>query len=316
MDAGDLQPGSTLSATDLAELMTAFNDVTARLERTHTQLRGEVRRLNSELREANEALQRSRRLAALGEMAAGIAHEVRNPLGSIGLYARMLETDLADRPESRGVAARIGSAVRGLDAVVGDVLNFSKELRVRPVVCDSGELLGRAAEACRADAGEAIRVDLSCGPVSFECDPGLVHRALVNVLRNAVEANRASGGSVVWLEAALGAVDPSDPDSASGVVLGVRDEGDGIPAGVAERVFNPFFTTRATGTGLGLPIVHRIADAHGGRVMVFNNDTRVHGARGATVELRLPLRIGAGVGSGDSGVMVRPAACVASQEMW
>jgi signal transduction histidine kinase len=117
---------------ELAELLGAFNDVTGRLQRTHERLQREVAGLKRELREANEQLSRSRRLAALGEMAAGIAHEVRNPLSSIRLYARMLEQDLADRPDQRSIAGRIGAAVHGLDAVVGDVLNFARELRVRP----------------------------------------------------------------------------------------------------------------------------------------------------------------------------------------
>lgn len=282
-----------LSPTDLAELMTAFNEVTAKLEQTHAQLRGEVRRLSGELREANEALQRSKRLAALGEMAAGIAHEVRNPLGSIRLYATMLEEDLADRPDCRGVATKINAAVRGLDAVVGDVLTFSRELRLRPMPIDASDLLGHAVDACRAELGEVVRLDAKAsgsGGLSVECDSHLLHQALVNVLRNAGEANRVSGGRRVWVDARSGLVDPGESDPAPGVVLSVRDEGDGVPPAVIERMFNPFFTTRAAGTGLGLPIVHRIVDAHGGRVVVTNNSEHEPGARGATVALRLPVR--------------------------
>jgi signal transduction histidine kinase len=279
-----------LSPSDLAELMSAFNEVTAKLERTHAQLRAEVRRLSTELRDANEALQRSKRLAALGEMAAGIAHEVRNPLGSIGLYARMLEQDLADRPACRGVAVKIGAAVRGLDAVVGDVLTFSREIRPRAMPAEAGEVLDRAVDACRAELGDVVREDAAGGPVVFECDPGLLHQALVNVLRNAGEANRAVGRAVVRVGARVGVVDPADPDPVGAVVVRVRDEGDGVTREVIERMFNPFFTTRAAGTGLGLPIVHRIVDAHGGRVVVMNNSDSEPGAPGATVELRLPLR--------------------------
>lgn len=296
-EAADLMAGpgpsgtaGSLSPADLAELMSAFNEVTAKLEQTHAQLRAEVRRLSTELRDANEALQRSKRLAALGEMAAGIAHEVRNPLGSIGLYARMLEEDLADRPACRGVAVKIGASVRGLDAVVGDVLTFSREIRLRAMPADASEVLDRAVDACRAELGEVVREDVTGEPVRFECDAGLLHQALINVLRNAGEANRAVGRAVVRVSAGVGVVDPSDPDPVGAAVLRVRDEGDGVTRDVIERMFNPFFTTRAAGTGLGLPIVHRIVDAHAGRVVVMNNSDFEPGATGATVELRLPLR--------------------------
>src|SRR5438874_11415481 len=110
--------------------MASFNEVTSKLERTHESLRLEVARLQDELRQANEQLERSRRLAALGQMAAGIAHEVRNPLGSIRLYASLLEQDLGDRPAEKEIAGKIAAAVQGLDGVVGDVLNFSRELKV------------------------------------------------------------------------------------------------------------------------------------------------------------------------------------------
>ncbi|MFK7883095.1 MAG: sensor histidine kinase [Phycisphaerales bacterium] len=296
-----IQPAAepTLSPSDLAELMASFNEVTSKLEQTHAQLRGEVRRLSAELREANEALQRSKRLSALGEMAAGIAHEVRNPLGSIGLYARMLEEDLGDRPECQGVATKISGAVRGLNAVVGDVLTFSRELRLRPLPTSSVELLRRASELCVA---EGCRIEFETEhDVALECDESLIHQALVNVIRNACEANRVAGGGVVRLGVLAQAVDVDDEDPIPGVVLSVRDQGDGFSAEGIDRVFNPFFTTREAGTGLGLPIVHRIIDAHGGRVAVFNNSDIANGATGATVQLRLPLR----VSLVNAGVVVR-----------
>ena len=121
-----------LTAEDLAALMDSFNSVTAKLQASHESLRGEVARLNRELSEANAALERSRRLAALGEMAAGIAHEVRNPVGGIRLYARLLDQDLSELPRQRELAIKIGEAAKNLDQIVGDVLTFSKEFRLRP----------------------------------------------------------------------------------------------------------------------------------------------------------------------------------------
>lgn len=277
--AGSLSPG------DLAELMASFNEVTARLERTHAQLQGEVGRLNSELRQANEALQRSKRLAALGEMAAGISHEIRNPLGSIRLYAKMLEEDLADLPDQCAVAVKIARAVRGLDGIVTDVLAFAKELKVHRSRCLASDLIDASIESCRAQL-DGIMIERNEGDAQLTCDAGMVQQALVNIVRNACDANRVVGSSVIAVE-----IDKSEELEEDGVVLRVRDRGDGMPAEVAERMFNPFFTTRATGTGLGLAIVHRMIDAHGGRVVVYNNSERNRGLTGATVELHLPVGV-------------------------
>jgi signal transduction histidine kinase len=277
-----------LRQEDLGELLAAFNEATSRLHGAHEALRAEVARLQGELREANEQLERSRRLAALGEMAAGIAHEVRNPLGGIRLYARMLVQDLADRPEERRVAEKIVAAVRGLDAVVGDVLNFAREMRVQPVPASARALLEGAAEEVlaedRGSAGEPIRVVLHADEgLAVECDEQLVHRALVNVVRNAVQAMRSAGAAPAGGHAlSLGAAAAGDGES---VTLTVRDTGPGVPPEAMERIFNPFFTTRATGTGLGLAIVHRIVDAHGGSIRVRNAE-----GGGAEVDLSLPRR--------------------------
>ena len=103
---------------------------TGELQRTHVALQGQVRRLQGELAEANAQLRRSKALAALGEVAAGIAHEVRNPLGSIRLYAQMLAEDVGDRPPALDLCDKIGRAVTGLDAIVRDVLLFAGEIHL------------------------------------------------------------------------------------------------------------------------------------------------------------------------------------------
>ncbi len=282
---GTIAPGS-MSPKDLGELVSAFSEVTARLEGTHAQLRGEVARLTGELRDANEQLQRSRRLSALGEMAAGISHEIRNPLASIRLFARMLEEDLGDRPEQQGTARKIGSAVSRLDAIVGDVLSFAREIRARPEATSAGELFDEALAMC--ETGN-VRVRGAGRSMMVHADITLCLQALVNVVRNAIEA----GGDTLTLSA-RGETELDESGAVrSWSVLSVIDTGPGIEAGVTERMFNPFFTTRATGTGLGLSIVHRILDAHAGRVTVRNNADDSPGAPGATVELWLPDCAGA-----------------------
>jgi signal transduction histidine kinase len=289
----------SLTVEDLAELMRSFNDVTGRLESTQHTLRSEVRRLETELREANEQLARARELAALGEMAAGIAHEVRNPLGSIRLYASALAQDLVQLPAERELALKIAGAVTRLDAVVGDVLTFSRRLTVREEDVPASRLIDEALDSC-AELFKRHGVEVVRGPEPRRApvlrgDPALLNHALVNVVRNAAEAIGESdtpiGERVVSIEALRRRSLDTSGRAQAMVALCVRDTGPGIPAEVLSRVFNPFFTTRHTGTGLGLAIVHRIIDAHGGRVTIRSGAAEAPGRRaprGTAVELLLP----------------------------
>lgn len=288
---------SVMTPSELGEIIAAFNDVTLKLERSHEQLRSEVARLQDALSEANVQVERSRRLAALGEMAAGIAHEVRNPLGSIRLYARMLEQDLADREGERQMASKIAHATGAIEAIVGDVLTFAKEFKLQRFEVDCRDALERAIEACRsADVagwdGIQVVLDSAC-EARFEGDPGLVQQALVNVIRNAFEAMVESGSKFRVLR--LGA-ERRPRNGQPAAVIRVQDSGPGVTSEVVARMFNPFFTTRGTGTGLGLAIVHRIMDAHGGAIVIQNNRERSEAGvdePGACVELVFPARASA-----------------------
>ncbi|HVZ92894.1 MAG TPA: ATP-binding protein [Phycisphaerales bacterium] len=291
--APTLGAGAVVTPDDLAELLTAFNEVTGRLARTHETLRSEVSRLERELHDSREQLRRARHLAALGEMAAGIAHEVRNPLGSIRLSTRVLAEELADRPAARDAAGRIDAAVQRLNAVVQDVLLFARDGPLRLETVPAASALNEAGEACEELLANAAikleRANDSSEDVCVRIDSGLMHMALVNLIRNAAEAIAESGASgrerIIRLEARRRRLLNAEGRRESLVSLSVRDSGPGIPPELVERVFDPFFTTRSNGTGLGLAIVHRIADAHGGRVAI-----RANGGQqpGTTVELLVP----------------------------
>lgn len=283
----------SLSPADLAQLLSAVNDVTARLASTHDALNRQVASLKLELDEAHRQVERSRHLAMLGEMAAGIAHEVRNPLGSIALYARMLNDDLADRPPQQQTAQKIARAVTRVEAIVSDVLCFARQTHPRPTPTDTADLLASALEAARADTPDWRAVTIDCAPIPRElraitCDHQLLHQALINVMRNAVEAMGEARAKVRRLSLTVSRHDARQPDGSLRpmVALAVRDTGPGIAPDDAARLFTPFFTTRATGTGLGLAIVHRIMDAHAGRVALRNADSP---PSGCIVELLLPL---------------------------
>jgi signal transduction histidine kinase len=289
-------PRPNLTAGDLAELMSAFNDVTGKLQATHEQLRSEVARLSRELRDANEQLERASRLAALGEMAAGIAHEIRNPLGSISLFARMLRDDLNDRPEQHKLAEKIMTATRGLNAVVGDVLTFSREFRVAPEPLHVPSLIDRALESCQHDGVEGwqtvciTRTERPADFADLQGDESLLQQALTNIIRNAIEAmvetaSPAQSDRTLRIESKRRQIAVRAGKREKFACIIVRDSGPGLSPEVLTRMFNPFFTTRKAGTGLGLAIVHRIMDAHAGRVVAGNNSD----GPGATIELQLPL---------------------------
>ncbi|MHC4416022.1 MAG: sensor histidine kinase [Planctomycetota bacterium] len=299
---------SELGIEDLKELMRSVNQTTQRLQLTHAALHRQVARLQGELAEANAQLRRSRSLAALGEMAAGIAHEVRNPLGSIALYVQMLAEDVADRPESAQLCEKIARAVEGLDAIVRDVLLFAKETALGSEPVTAQELIDRALESCRsllADASVELLTPTADDPLCpLKADPGLIVQSLGNIIRNAVEAMVESSAPRRRLQLAASRQRRRCPDGrrAARIVFSVEDSGPGIDPQALKRMFNPFFTTRKTGTGLGLAIVHRIVDAHGGHVTAAN---RPDG--GARVELCLPPRPVETRVPGPAGDRVDPA---------
>ncbi len=284
--AGTPAPG------EFAEFMRMFHEATGRLQETHAALSAQVERLQAELAEANERLRRSRSLAALGEMAAGIAHEIRNPLGAIALNAELLKEDFADRPDAAASVDKIRRAAERLDRIVGDVLSFARDTRVHAVETDAREILAMAladCEALLAQEGVAHEVAFE-GDCAFVADGALLAQAVSNLVRNAVEAMQGSPVRSLRLSAARARLRTPDGRRREHVVLAVEDTGPGIPAAARERIFNPFFTTREEGTGLGLAIVHRIVDAHGGTTVCSDARFAAPGqGPGARIELALPL---------------------------
>jgi signal transduction histidine kinase len=285
---------------DLAQVIRAYTQVTENLLHSYESLQGEVGRLQEQLASTDAQLQRSKRLAALGEMAAGIAHEIRNPLGAIRLYADMIAEDLGPLAEaadgtppddvdagapgpvgrSAEAAGKIVAAVRGLDAIVNDVLSFSRDLHPQRRALPVDSLFHRLlqAEGAALDAAgitvRCPRLEAGGDDLMIDADADLLHQAMLNLVRNAIDAMESGGTLRLDAEPA-----------GRRVQVQVADTGPGIPDEAIDRIFNPFFTTRSTGTGLGLAIVHRIVDAHGGTIAVHNDAT---GGGGAVFTLDLP----------------------------
>jgi len=259
---------ATLTLTDrereLGAIINAYNEVTERLKCSHDRLLAETRRLREELVEKNRELARRQRLAALGEMAAGVAHEIRNPLAGIQLYASLLIRDLRDDAGCRQLAERIDAGVRTLDGIVSDVLAFAGGAEPQRARVALAELLSACAasiEPARQRRGASVVFDESVQACVLDIDAGQVQRALLNLLFNALDA--AGDEGTVWV------FTKQEPDG-SGCAIHVADNGPGVADENKDRIFNPFFTTKDSGTGLGLAIAHRIAEVHGGKLQVMD----------------------------------------------
>jgi signal transduction histidine kinase len=192
-------------------------------------------------------------------MLAGIAHEVRNPLGGLELYAGLLREGLAGQPDRLAEVARVEREIGYLKSVVTDFLDFAR--RPAPVmeVVAVRDLLDEAADVCRSGAGATIHVECESG-LAGQADRAQIRRALVNLAKNAI-ASAGPAGRVVLAAR-------RDLDAQPRVVWEVRDNGPGVPAEITEKIFTPFFTTREKGTGLGLAFVQEIARDHGSEVAV------------------------------------------------
>ncbi len=265
-----------LTEKELANIIAGYNQATERLQESHNALQREVRRLRKELESKNRQLERRKRLAALGEMAAGMAHEIRNPLGGIQLYANLLRRDLEDKPELRELADKIACGVKALDRIVTDVLAMTHTVKPKFETSDIVQLLYSAIELLTPII-EKNEIQISVHtPMSVKvvCDDRMLRQAFLNIIRNAIEASNEAGQVFVDIEC-----------SGDIVVIQITDSGNGISEDVMDKIFNPFFTTKDTGTGLGLSIVHRIIEAHNGSITVGkSSDTG-----GAVFTIKLPM---------------------------
>lgn len=289
--------GPQLNADELSDLLNSVNVVTRQLHDTHRSLQQQVARLQNELSAAHAQLERSRALAALGEMAAGIAHEIRNPVASIQLYAQALAEDLAEQPEQRAFCDKMRFAIERLDAIVGDVLTFARDTSVRTRTVASERLFDDAITTCEVLLAQHDVTIERNGSIDFPCDGALVVRALSNVIQNAAQAMAAADvpHATIRLLSKKGKHRDARGATVPRGLLIIEDCGPGIPDDVISRMFNPFFTTRAAGTGLGLAIVHRIVDAHGGEVNVCAAQSG-----GARIELAFPIEVEPGAGKHTS----------------
>lgn len=223
----------------------------------------------TELKALESQAELRKRLSSLGEMSAGIAHELRNPLGVIAGYTKLLSKKV-DGSLMPTVEA-ISKEVNVVDRIISDFLSFA-----RPVELTISRInLNEVINSCVANiVGNSSNIEVSLNIDSsffISGDEILLRQAFTNLIQNAVEAMKDGG------RLSFGYIDLED-----NIEITVSDTGHGIPEGIKDKIFLPFYTTKEKGTGLGLAIVHKIIVSHGGSILVDSTNT------GTTFRLRLP----------------------------
>jgi len=262
------------ASADLETVLAAWHTATVRLEQTHETLRDEVHRLTEELERKNRELARKNRLADLGQVASHVAHEVRNTLVPVTLYLSLLRRRCEQDREGLEIVDKIAAGLTALDATVNDLLHFTSD---RDPQLQTFCLARLVEEVCESLAPqlEAQRIELCCRVARdrfITADPHMLRRALLNLTLNALDAMPEGGRLSITARFA-----------ARDVSLVVADSGPGLDSEAAKRVFEPFYSTKQGGTGLGLTIVARIAEVHRGEVSVSNSPQG-----GAAFTLRIP----------------------------
>jgi two-component system sensor histidine kinase HydH len=246
-----------------------------------------IQRQQQALEVSRRAAFENEKLAAIGRLAAGIAHEVRNPLGVIRASAAMVREHFRESEDAHRACGFILDEIDRLDGLIGSLLAFARptQLRVRPAAVE--EVVARASALAEEQLRRheaRLEARLAAPEATLTVDPDLIAQVLVGLVTNAAEA--VPRGGRVELRARC---------EAERVVLAVADDGPGVPEADQERVFEPFFTTKAGGTGLGLAMAERIVRAHGGNLRVVPGAGAGPAGAGACFEVALPRAAAVGV---------------------
>ena len=270
-----------LKPADSEELIARLS-VLLRIKNLQDQLRRERDELEQKVQERARELKEKETLAAIGKMVAGIAHEIRNPLGAISNSAAVLSRDLVLGGEDSKLMDIIVRESERLRLTINDFLKFAHpgpyhftSVDIKKLIEDV-ILLAQRDNLCTKDI--SIRSELQSDLPLAEVDQDRIHQVLWNLIRNALEAVRGSGEITLIARQAI-------QDDVNGIFIRIEDNGPGIPIDDLKNIFEPFFTNKARGSGLGLAMVNSTVKAHGGAVNVASSD-----GEGTAFEVWLPVQ--------------------------
>ncbi len=232
----------------------------------------------SEIRALRREIARNQRLASVGRLAAGVAHEIRNPLSSIKGLATYFKERYQDKLDDQQIANIMIQEVDRLNRVVGQLLDFARPIKISKKPISMQALIEDSLKLVERQASEKnikIETRFPSQMDTVSVDPDRLNQVLLNLYLNAIDSMDAGGRLAI-------SIPNSQPKH--NTEIKIMDDGTGIRPEDLAHIFDPYFTTKATGTGLGLAIVHNIVDAHGGKIMVES-----HPGRGTTFTISLPL---------------------------
>jgi signal transduction histidine kinase len=244
-----------------------------RLERTSQELAQAYR----QLQDSFEQLRRADRLAALGQLSAGLAHEIKNPLASMKGSLEILSSDFPAGHEKREFLDILEKELGRLNSVLTEFLQFARPPRPDRRPCNLKEVLDSIVVLCSKEAnrqGVSIEVSYSGDVPELELDAAQIQQALLNIVLNGIQSMPFGGRLSIRVE-----------ESSGDLNVWIRDEGDGIPLENRSRIFDPFFTTKERGTGLGMAIAHNLIQGHGGDIRLVEEERP-----GSTFQVVLPSR--------------------------
>ena len=302
-DAAEPVDGVAARSDELGELARAFRELRQKLVEGDAQHRDDLDRIRelaasleervrlrtAELEAAQRSLLATERLAAMGQAAAVISHELKNSLGAIGMGVDLIASDARGSEAMQRVHAQVRTEVTRLRTLTDELLVFARSPRIVRRAVDLNELVRTAFALCDEQAGAAgikVELELHPGPLLASCDRERIQSVLVNLLINAIEAVawRTDGNSNARRLVRVQTLAPA-PGGPALAGVAIEDSGPGIAQEAREHLFEPFFTTKRNGTGLGLATAQRFVGAHGGRIELMASST-LGGARFAVL---LPL---------------------------